>query len=247
VRVSVPADTGVRVRVFHDAQELGATLAAEIARAADGRRFLLGCPGGRSLRSTYAALPEQDVDLSELVVVMMDEYVGVPADAPHSNRRFAQKELAGPLRLPGENVWLPDADNPEALDRRIEAAGGIGMFLLASGSSDGHVAFLGPGSPLDGTTAVVELAESTRRDNLSTFPHFRTIDDVPRRGVSVGLGTIRRLSRSVRLVLHGDEKRHATERLLALDRFDPKWPASVVYECADAEILVDRAAIGKSS
>jgi len=242
----VPIDTGIRVRVFRDGQDLGETLAAEIARAAHGRRFLLGCPGGRSLRSTYAGLAGQDADLSGLVVVMMDEYVGVAGDAPHSNRRFAQDEVAGPLGLADENVWLPDADDPDAYDRRIEGAGGIDVFLLASGSSDGHVAFLGPGSPLDGTTAVVELAESTRRDNLATFPHLRSVEDVPRKGVSVGLGTIVR-SRSVRLVLHGDEKRHATERLLALDRFDPRWPASVVYECADAEILVDRAAIGESS
>lgn len=49
--------------------------------------------------------------------------------------------------------------------------------------------------------------------------------------------------RAVRLVLHGADKREATARLLALDRFDPKWPASIVHEHADAQILVDRAAL----
>jgi sulfofructosephosphate aldolase len=47
------------VRVFADPDELGENLADEILRAyeQDGdRRFLLGCPGGRSLRSTYRAL-----------------------------------------------------------------------------------------------------------------------------------------------------------------------------------------------
>ena len=32
-------------------------------------------------------------------------------------------------------------------------------------------------------------AESKRRDNLATFPGFASLDEVPERGVSVGLGT----------------------------------------------------------
>jgi hypothetical protein len=42
------------VRRFRDADELGRTLAAEIV---DARPRLLGCPGGRSLLTTYAQLP----------------------------------------------------------------------------------------------------------------------------------------------------------------------------------------------
>ena len=111
------------------------------------------------------------------------------------------------------------------------------MFLLASGASDCHVAFLPPGSPVDGTTSVVELAESTRRDNLATFPEFASLDDVPTQGVSVGLDTITR-ARRLRLVLHGPDKRTAAERILARDRFDPSWPATVVHEHPDAQVLV---------
>jgi glucosamine-6-phosphate deaminase len=45
-------------------------------------------------------------------------------------------------------------------------------------------------------------------------------------------------------VLHGAGKREAAARLLALDDFDPDWPASIVHACANAQILVDRAALG---
>jgi glucosamine-6-phosphate deaminase len=240
----VPAE----VRVFADAEELGERLAAEILaayEAADAGRFLLGCPGGRSLRSTYRALAGRRPRLDRLVVVMMDEYVvdgrAAPPDAHYSCRRFAAQELRGPLRLRDEQVWLPDPADPAAYDDRIAAAGGVDLFLLASGASDGHVAFLPPGSRRDGRTTVVELAETTRHDNLATFPAFESVDDVPRHGVSVGLATIAG-SRRVRLVLHGRAKRHAAERLLALDDFDPSWPASIVHDCADAEIWLDEAA-----
>jgi glucosamine-6-phosphate deaminase len=233
------------LRVFADPEELGRSLAGEILDAyasADGRPFLLGCPGGRTPRTTYHALAERGADLSRLVVVMMDEYLGAPAEAHYSSRGFALRELAGPLGLREEQVWVPDERDPGAYDERIAAAGGIDLFLLASGASDGHVAFVPPGSPPDGRTAVLALAESTRRDNLATFPEFESLDEVPTHGVSVGLGTIA-AARALRLVLHGAEKRAATARLLAFDVLDSDWPASIVHEHGDAEIWVSREAL----
>src|SRR5581483_4896316 len=176
----------------------------------------------------YRALPP----LPQTTVVMMDEYVPVPPTTAHySCRGFAERELDA------ADVWVPDPDDPERYDERIEAAGGIDVFLLASGASDGHVAMLGPGAPREGVTTVVELAETTRRDNLATFPEFDSLDDVPTHGVSVGLTTIMR-ARSLRLVIHGPDKRAATDRLLSLDAYDPEWPASIVHEHGDAQILV---------
>jgi glucosamine-6-phosphate deaminase len=223
------------IRVFADEEELGAALAHEIVEIAPS---LLGCPGGRSLVSTYRALAACSADLSATTIVMMDEYVPVPpASAHYSCRGFALREIAHPLGIAEDHVWLPDPDDPAAYDERIQAAGGIDVLLLASGASDGHVAFLPPGSPLDGRTSVVRLAESTRLDNVATFPDFASADDVPKHGVSIGLGTIAAAKR-LRLVLHGRDKRAATERLLGLDRFDPEWPVSVVHEHRDAQILV---------
>jgi glucosamine-6-phosphate deaminase len=232
------------VRVFEDAEALGEALADEIldAYAATGGSFLLGCPGGRSLLTTYGALARRVADLSRLVVVMMDEYVGASVEAHYSCRGFALRELARPLGLEADQVWLPDPGDPEAYDDRIAGAGGVDLFLLASGASDGHVAFVPPGAVRDRGTAVLALAETTRRDNLATFPAFATLDEVPTHGVSVGLGTISS-ARTLRLVLHGAHKAAAAARLLSLDSFDPTWPASVVHDHPDAEVWVDREAL----
>lgn len=214
------------VRRFADAEELGRTLAAEVVAA---QPRLLGCPGGRSLRSTYRHLP----DLPGTTIVMMDEYVPVPPPAAHySCRGFAERELPR-----AKEIWLPDPADPSAYDERIAAAGGVDVFLLASGASDGHVAMLGPGAPRGGRTAVVELAETTRRDNLRTFPDFESIDAVPTHGVTVGLETILD-AKALRLVVHGADKQHAIERILSLDAFDPSWPVSIVHDHDDAEILI---------
>ncbi|MFL6055495.1 MAG: 6-phosphogluconolactonase [Actinoallomurus sp.] len=259
------------LRVFPDADALGDSLAADIlagvaAAAERGRRYLLGCPGGRSLLPTYEAvaarLSDAPIDLSHVVIVMMDDYLTdapgavrrVSTGARHSCERFGRERIAEPWSravpagrgIAPDHVWLPDPHDPEAYDGRIAAAGGIDLFLLATGASDGHVAFNPPGSDIAGRTRVIRLADSTRRDNLATFPHFGTLEKVPRRGVSVGLKTIAGLSRRVRLVATGPTKAASVARVLATDGWEPDWPATVVHECRDAGLWADQAAAGVS-
>jgi len=252
------------VRVFPDPEALGLALAEEILAGidearADGRRYLLGCPGGRSARTTYQALAglAAGADLDHVVIVMMDDYVvrgpnggwvHVPSDAHYSCRRFALEEIATPLRgraangVRPEHIWLPDPSDPLAYGRRLAEAGGVDHFIVASGASDGHVAFVSPGTSLDGDVSIIPLAESTRRDNMATFPEFASLAEVPTHGVSVGLRTIRRLSRRITLVIHGVGKQDAAARVLAATDFEPDWPATFVHRCPGARIWLDEAA-----
>jgi glucosamine-6-phosphate deaminase len=254
-------------QVFADADDLGAALAGTVADGiAAGGRYVLGCPGGRSLRSTYRALAAEvarhRLDLGRLIVVMMDEYVDerdgrlVNADpgAPHSCARFAREEIVAPLNAaagPGrgitpDRVWLPDAADPGSYEHRLAQVGGLDLFLLATGSGDGHVGFNPPGTGAESGTRVVRLADSTRRDNLRTFPSFGgDVDLVPRFGVTVGVGTIRRYAARAVLVAHGVEKAEAVRRLRAAPGYDPSWPATVIVDCPDPQLFVDRAAAGE--
>ena len=261
-----------QVIVHGTAQEVGKAVAATLLlgfvdAVRNGKSYLLGCPGGRSPKPVYEALGSRlavkPVDLSRLVIVMMDEYLveaGGKLEACHpgthfSCRGFAARDIAGvlnaclpaPWRIRPENVWLPDPADPAAYDKRIAAAGGIDHFLLASGASDGHVAFNPPGSPRDSRTRVVALADETRRDNMATFPEFRSIDDVPRHGVSVGIETIAGQSRAATMLLLGEGKRQAFDRIKAASDYQPDWPATVVAACRNATIVADRAAAGASS
>ena len=244
------------VTVFPDAAAAGSALATEIAdgitaaRAA-GRRYLLGCPGGRSPRATYQALAAEvarrRLDVSHVVIVMMDDYLDdrlrrVAPDLHFSCERFARAEIVAPLNTSVSDIWLPDPADPAAYDTKLRDAGGIDLFILASGASDGHVAFNPPGTPASTGTRVVELAESTRRDNLATFPDFGDIGEVPRFGVTVGIATIAELSARAVLVANGPGKRLAVARLAEASRYDPGWPATVVAACRDASVFADRAA-----
>ena len=246
----------MRATVFPDPDALGRALAGRIAdelanARAEGRRYVLGCPGGRTPVSTYAALAQlvaaRELDLGHVVIAMMDEYVLdaprrlVDADAPYSCRRFGREHLAGPLGIPAERFLVPDLESD--YDAKLAGLGGVDLFLLASGASDGHVGFNPQGSPSDSRTRVVALAEATRQDNLGTFAVLGRIENVPRYGVTVGIDTIRRLSRSAVMVVHGAHKAEAAARLREAEAYDPKWPATVIADCQEAELFVDQAAI----
>ncbi|MCW2809435.1 MAG: hypothetical protein JWQ93_3390 [Marmoricola sp.] len=259
----------MKIHVLENADVVGeaaATMILEVlSEHARGTPFLLGCPGGRSPQTTYAALARQavagGVDLSDLVIVMMDDYLRAVAESPvredpaefHSCERFGRHEIVDRLnrdlapehRIADDALWLPDPADPAAYDDRIREAGGIAVFVLASGAGDGHIAFNPPHSARDSRTRIVDLAEQTRRDNLATFPTFEgDLDRVPTRGITVGLGTIRDLSRQVVMVVHGADKRLAAERLSRAGGLEPDWPATIVADCANAVLLLDRAAAG---
>ena len=257
--------TPVPTTVFADEQQLGETLAAELAQrwAAHPGRFVLGCPSGRTPTSTFRALAATvapDTDLSGVVVVMMDEYLtGTEPDLrpidqtlPHSCRGYAHREIIGPLnasrpparQIRTENLWVPDPADPAGYDRHIADVGGVDLFIAASGASDGHVGFHGPGACLRGGTEIVTLADSTRHDNLGTFPSLHTIDGVPRFGVSIGLGTILAQSASVVMLMLGPEKARSAHKVRDADSFDPAWPATFIHECPNPRIWLDRAAAG---
>lgn len=263
----------VTPEVFAGSDDLGDAVAALIVsrlRAhAPGRPFLLGCPGGRSARSTFGQLARrvaaERLDLSNLVIVMMDEYlaqdetgklVPVGDDQPHSCRRFGVREIVGPLNaalqqsggssgqgVPLEHLWLPDPDHPADYDRRLAEAGGVDLFLLACGAGDGHIAFNTPGASADSLTRVVNLPESTRRDNLVSFPEFGgDLAAVPRHGVTVGVATIREQSAEVAMIVHGPDKQQACRRLVEAENYQPDWPATVLSDCRSPHLFVDRAA-----
>jgi glucosamine-6-phosphate deaminase len=258
------------ITVFDTPEQLGWALAGEIldrTRAAlrRRRRFLLGCPSGRTPRPIYQALArraaEANDNVSHLVIVMMDEYLNpdgkggfltCPMNAHYSCLGFAFREIQAPINqelaadacIPDHHIWIPDPADPAEYDARLADAGGVDLFIMASGASDGHVAFNPPGSPLDGGASIVALSQETRQDNLSTFPQFKSLAEVPTHGVSVGLGTIARLSQEVVLVMHGAGKRESARRVQVASTFDPAWPATLIHECRRGRVYLDKAASG---
>ncbi|WP_426515643.1 6-phosphogluconolactonase [Diaminobutyricibacter sp. McL0618] len=254
--------------ILETPDDVGLAAAEQIADAiaastAAGRMFVLGCPTGRSPLPTYEQLArlvgERDLDLSNVVIALMDEYVeqfdgeyrAVDPALKHSCVGYGERDIRDRLnagarpehRIPAQNLWYPDPRAADGeYDRRLKEAGGIDIFLLASGASDGHIALNPVGSGANTITRVVALGDDTRRDNLGTFPTLRSLDEAPRHGVTVGIGTIRALARSVIMVVTGEHKQSTVRRLAAADTYEPDWPATVLTQCDSPRFLVDRSA-----
>jgi glucosamine-6-phosphate deaminase len=251
------------IRVLASPQAIGDDMSGRLLQRIEsaheqGKQFLLGCPTGRTPRPILASMAQRlgnaRQDLSHVVLVMMDEYLVdgargleyAPSAAPWSCHWFAFNEIAVQLnaQLPRDlqirerNVWFPDPADAAAYDARIAEAGGIDYFLLASGASDGHVAFNQPGSARDSRTRVVPLSDGTRRDNLRTFPSFGDLNAVPRSGVTVGIATIAD-AREAAMIVWGTGKRETLKQMRRVDRYNPEWPASVIHECSNREIVCD--------
>lgn len=251
--------------VFADCEALAASVAEEItseiaAAARDGRRYVIGCPSGRTPEPVYTALADRiaghQVGLGHVTVIMVDEYAEpdadrgfrpIPDDLPHSCTRFGRQRIVdrlnavAPEPIPADRLWVPDPADPHGFESQVDAAGGLDLVLLASGASDGHVAFNPAGTDRDAGTRVVALDEATRRDNLGTFPTFTGLDEVPRYGVTLGPADLRRAASAI-MIVTGAHKARALHEITRATGYTLDWPATIIHECRRPRILADRSA-----
>jgi glucosamine-6-phosphate deaminase len=255
-----------KLTTLDSADAVGAYVAKHIlglidSAADSGRRLVMGAPTGRTPRPILVALARELAsrprDLSTLTLAMLDEYLitkdgshaWAPSEKPWACHHYVREEIVAALNKPlpaakqirDANVWFPDPGDPGGYDKRIADAGGVDYYLLASGASDGHVAFNQPGSPRDSWTRVVPLSDPTRRDNLKTNPSFGSIENVPTHGVTVGIASIA-ASRSAAMVVWGANKKVTLKQILGRKHYDPQWPATVIHEVPHGEIVADREA-----
>lgn len=174
--------------------ERGARIVAEVVRQKPNA--VLGLATGSTPEGLYRCLiriaNEENLDFSQVTTFNLDEYEGLPAGHPQSYHAFMWKHLFDGLGLQEEQTNLLSgiaddlADECTAFEQRIRQAGGIDIQVLGIGG-DGHIAFCEPGSSLAGRTSVVALHPQTIDDNAR---FFEKPGDVPRRALSMGVGTI---------------------------------------------------------
>ncbi len=107
------------------------------------------------------------------------------------------------------------------------------MQLLGIGNN-GHIAFNEPHDAFDGRTHEVQLTESTIQANAR---FFASMDDVPKRAVSMGIGTIMQ-ARKIVLIANGPKKADIIYET-CFGPITPNVPASALQLHPDVTIIVD--------
>jgi glucosamine-6-phosphate deaminase len=133
------------------------------------------------------------VSFAGVVTFNMDEYVGLDRSHPESYWSFMWKNFFDHVDIKPENVNILDGTAPDlaaecaSYEARIEAAGGIDLFLGGVGS-DGHIAFNEPFSSMASRTRVKTLTEDTIIANARFFGGDVSL--VPRTALTVGVATV---------------------------------------------------------
>ena len=210
---------------------------------------VLGLATGSTPIGTYQELikryNEGNLDFSKVKTVNLDEYVGLEPTHDQSYRYFMQTQLFDHVNIDVANTNVPGgmAQDVEAECRRydeiIASMGGIDIQVLGMGHN-GHIGFNEPAEDFPKGTHQVDLADSTIEANARFFENR---DMVPRKAVTMGIGSIMQ-ARRILVVVSGEGKADIVEKAFR-GPVTPQVPASILQMHPDVILIGDKAALSK--
>lgn len=211
--------------------------------------LVLGLATGSTPLGTYRELArlhrEEDLDFSRVVTFNLDEYYGLSADNPQSYHYYMIDNFFKHVNIDPENIHIPDGTAADiefacrGYDEEIARYGGIDLQLLGIGRN-GHIGFNEPGDELLTDTHITNLTADTIRAN-SRF--FKSMDEVPKKAITMGLGTIMQAKKIV-LLANGKNKAEIMAELLDDNAVSTKNPASFLLLHKDVTVIIDEEAAG---
>ncbi|WP_372753446.1 glucosamine-6-phosphate deaminase [Mariniflexile sp.] len=189
--------------IFEDSNEASILVAEEIAGLIREKEFqnkpcVLGLATGSSPIKVYEELirmhKEEGLSFVNVITFNLDEYFPMDKNNIQSYFYFMHQHLFNHIDILPENINIPDGKvSSENLyqscvdyEMKIKAAGGLDFQLLGIGRT-GHIGFNEPGSHLNSGTRSITLDHITRVD---AAPGFLGIDNVPRKAITMGIGTV---------------------------------------------------------
>jgi glucosamine-6-phosphate deaminase len=198
--------------IFENSDEGSICIAKEIAdlikrKQKKNKLCILGLATGSSPIRVYEELvrmhKEDGLSFSNVVSFNLDEYYTMETESIHSYHYFMHQHLFNHIDIKPENVNIPDGTvSSEELhqycidyDLKINEYGGLDFQLLGIGRT-GHIGFNEPGSHYNSGTRSITLDPVTRADAASSF---LGIENVPKKAITMGIGTVRKAKRIVLL------------------------------------------------
>jgi glucosamine-6-phosphate deaminase len=198
--------------VFSHSIEGSICVAHEIAdliksKQAKNKNCVLGLATGSSPIKVYEELvrmhKEEDLSFRNVVTFNLDEYYPMEKSSVHSYYYFMHEHLFNHVDILPENINIPNGMIP--IDKlhqycidyelKIKDQGGLDFQLLGIGRT-GHIGFNEPGSHYNSGTRSIILDHVTRTD---AAPTFLEISNVPKKAITMGIGTVMKARRIVLL------------------------------------------------
>ena len=215
--------------------------------------FVLGLATGSSPRALYSELiklhRDKGLSFKNVITFNLDEYYPIEPRALQSYVRFMNEHLFDHIDIDPANVHIPDGtldksqtdEYCDQYEKKIEAAGGLDFQILGIGRT-GHIGFNEPGSFIHSRTRLITLDHITRLDAASDF--FGE-NNVPRKAITMGIGTIMKAKRIV-LLAWGEGKAHIIKKTVEGVETD-QVPATFLQQHSNTSFYIDEAAAAELS
>ena len=209
----------IPTEIFESSKIASRSVAQEIAdlireKQAEGKLCILGLATGSTPTTVYGELvrmhKEEGLSFKNVVTFNLDEYYPMQPDALQSYVRFMNEYLFDHVDILPENIHVPDGTLPKEevheycleYENKIAAYGGLDLQVLGIGRT-GHIGFNEPGSGINSRTRLITLDHITIIDAASDF--FGE-ENVPRKAITMGVGTI---MEAKRVILNGLGRRQS--------------------------------------
>jgi len=239
--------------IFNSSDEASVLVAKEIAeliieKQILGKPFVLGLATGSSPIKVYEELVrmhrEDGLSFANVITFNLDEYLGMDRLNIQSYYYFMHEHLFNHVDIPPENVNIPngmiDVDDLRQYcldyEAKIKKVGGLDFQLLGIGRT-GHIGFNEPGSHVNSGTRIITLNHLTRVD---AAPAFLGIDNVPRKAITMGIGTTKSAKRIV-LLAWGINKSSILKKTIE-GEMTSNVPATYLQEHDNTTFVLDNAA-----
>ena len=205
---------------------------------------VLGLATGTTPIGLYKRMIEdckQGTSYKNIKTVNLDEYKGLDVNSDQSYVYFMRDNLFNhiDIDLNNTNIENGKAENASKECARYNALLEVlqqDIQLLGLGSN-GHIAFNEPGTPFGSVTHVVDLQESTIKDNARLF---NDISEVPRQAFTMGLKNIMN-AKKILILASGANKAKAVYGMIH-GEITESLPASVLQLHPDCTLIIDEAA-----
>ena len=212
------------------------------AIAERGEASIIVATGASQFEMLAELVKAEGIDWHRVTGFHLDEYVGLPITHPASFRLYLWQRFVTKLPVPPRAFHFIDGEgDPEAECGRLDgiiARHPIDVAFVGIGEN-GHLAFNDP--PADFQTErpyiVVTLDEACRKQQQGEG-WFKTLDDVPRRAISM---SVRQIMKSKAIVCTvPDERKAKAVKNAGEGAVTPEVPASILQQHQNVGLYLDR-------
>jgi glucosamine-6-phosphate deaminase len=214
----------------------------------ENKSCVLGLATGSSPIKVYEELirlhQQEGLSFRNVITFNLDEYYPMEKDNVESYHYFMHENLFKHIDINPKNIHIPDGMvRQENLDQycldyeaSILNAGGLDFQLLGIGRT-GHIGFNEPGSHSNSGTRSITLNHITRVDAAESF---LGINNVPRRAITMGIGTIKKAKRIV-LLAWGENKASIIKQTIE-GEISSQVPATYLQSHTNTTFVLDKEA-----